>query len=67
MIEPGLCVRCGRHGRAGGTFLCDPCRFDPRTRREIAHAEALAPDHRAQREVLIAQSAWAGGWGRRRP
>ena len=64
-IGPGLCVRCGRRPRQRATFLCDPCRDDPKTAREVARAERLAASIGGDpRRVVIERFAWAGGWGR---
>lgn len=60
-----LCVRCGRFGRAGVTFLCGRCLEDPQARKEVDTLLKMAGrDYQSQRRLAIERYHWAGGWGR---
>lgn len=56
------CCRCGQEPRHLDTFLCLVCLNDGGTRTDMQEAQRYYPNVREQREYLVEELRWHGGW-----
>ena len=53
-----------RQPRAEGLYVCAPCRADPCMRREMGQARRRSFRNLDERQWLVAECGWKGGWGK---